>query len=179
MKTNSPRPFFSTYALPIFLLIIAMGVASPFLVNGYKNRQLRDNETAVVQFIHAYSQAQELYFAEKQEYAQSFQKMASFAQFKADMDDPHSSDEHGYRFRILTAQGASAPGGAKSYIDDHGRMTLGFGLMAAPGKYGFTGRHTFLISAQNRYAADLGVRTRQITENLRDLVVPPEARVME
>ncbi|HJS88506.1 MAG TPA: DUF2950 domain-containing protein, partial [Steroidobacteraceae bacterium] len=38
---------------------------------------------------------------------------------------------YGYYFRILTGQGANAPGGARSYLAD-GRMTRGFALLAYP-----------------------------------------------
>lgn len=38
---------------------------------------------------------------------------------------------HGYFYRILTAQGADAPGGAKSYIVDS-KMTGGFAFVAYP-----------------------------------------------
>jgi len=36
---------------------------------------------------------------------------------------------HGYSFRILTTQGAHAPGGAKSHVKDR-KMTGGFALVA-------------------------------------------------
>jgi hypothetical protein len=51
----------------------------------------------------------------------------------------------GYYFRILTAQGAAAPGGAKSYITN-GNMSGGFGLVAWPAQYDFTGVMTFIIN---------------------------------
>ena len=44
----------------------------------------------------------------------------------------------GYYFRILTAQGAQAPGGAKSYVVN-GHMTAGFALVAYPAKWGNCG----------------------------------------
>ncbi|HVH55685.1 MAG TPA: DUF2950 domain-containing protein [Vicinamibacterales bacterium] len=52
---------------------------------------------------------------------------------------------HGYYFRILTAQGASAPGGAKNYIAN-GEMTGGFALVAWPAQYDFTGVMTFIVA---------------------------------
>jgi DUF2950 family protein len=51
---------------------------------------------------------------------------------------------HGYYFRILTAQGASAPGGAKDYMAN-GEMTGGFALIAWPAQYDFTGVMTFIV----------------------------------
>lgn len=59
-------------------------------------------------------------------------------------DDLPKGDYLGYRYRILTSQGASAPGGARDYrIGD--RMTRGFALVAWPAKYADTGVMTFMI----------------------------------
>ena len=52
---------------------------------------------------------------------------------------------HGYYFHILTAQGPSAPGGARDYIA-HGRLTGGFALVAWPSAYDVTGVMTFIVS---------------------------------
>jgi hypothetical protein len=52
---------------------------------------------------------------------------------------------HGYLYRILTAQGKSAPGGARSYVRN-GRMTEGYALVAWPAKYGDTGVMTFIVN---------------------------------
>jgi len=52
---------------------------------------------------------------------------------------------HGYYFRILTAQGAAASGGAKKYIVK-GDMTGGFALVAWPAQYNVTGVMTFLVN---------------------------------
>jgi hypothetical protein len=52
---------------------------------------------------------------------------------------------HGYYFRILTAQGSDAPGGAKDYIVN-GLMSGGFALVAWPAQYDATGIMTFLVS---------------------------------
>jgi hypothetical protein len=52
---------------------------------------------------------------------------------------------HGYFFRILTAQGENAPGGAKNYIVD-GKMTGGFALVAWPAEYGVSGVMTFVVN---------------------------------
>jgi hypothetical protein len=52
---------------------------------------------------------------------------------------------HGYRFRILKAQGKAAPGGARSYVRD-GRMTEGFALIGWPARHGETGLMTFVVN---------------------------------
>jgi DUF2950 family protein len=66
---------------------------------------------------------------------------------------------HGYFFRILTGQGAEAPGGAKNYIVD-GKMSGGFGLVAWPAQYDATGVMTFVVN-QNGVVRekDLGADT--------------------
>jgi hypothetical protein len=51
----------------------------------------------------------------------------------------------GYRYRILTAQGPSAPGGAYDYIVG-GRMRNGFAAIAYPARYGETGITSFMVS---------------------------------
>ena len=50
----------------------------------------------------------------------------------------------GYFFRILTAQGPAAEGGAKSYLVG-GDMRGGFALVAFPAEYGKSGVMTFLV----------------------------------
>jgi hypothetical protein len=62
----------------------------------------------------------------------------------------------GYYFKILTAQGAAAPGGAKSYVTD-GNMSGGFALVAWPAEYDLTGIMTFIVNQDgNVYEKDLG-----------------------
>ena len=42
---------------------------------------------------------------------------------------------HGYHYRLLTGQGEHVPPGARSYIDDQGRMWTGFAAVAWPASY--------------------------------------------
>jgi Protein of unknown function (DUF2950) len=66
---------------------------------------------------------------------------------------------HGYFFRILTAQGAAAPGGAKDYIAN-GEMSGGFALVAWPAQYDVTGVMTFIVNQDGRiHEKDLGPDT--------------------
>lgn len=51
----------------------------------------------------------------------------------------------GYRYQILTQQGASAPGGAYNYVIN-GRLLAGFALIAYPADYGKTGVMTFIVN---------------------------------
>ena len=62
----------------------------------------------------------------------------------------------GYHFKILTAQGDAAPGGAKSYVAN-GNMSGGFALVAWPAEYDLTGIMTFIVNQDGIvYEKDLG-----------------------
>jgi hypothetical protein len=66
---------------------------------------------------------------------------------------------HGYYFRILTRQGAAAPGGAMDWLVN-GRMIGGFAVVAWPASYGSTGWKTFMISHDGVvWETDLGRET--------------------
>jgi hypothetical protein len=56
-----------------------------------------------------------------------------------------STPFYGYYFRILTAQGDKASGGAREYIVN-GNMSGGFALVAWPAKYDVTGVMTFVVN---------------------------------
>lgn len=67
----------------------------------------------------------------------------------------------GYTFRILTAQGAAAKGGAKTYLTND-KLTGGFAVLATPVKYGDSGIMTFMMSREGVvYQKDLGPNTAQ------------------
>ncbi|HXW08559.1 MAG TPA: DUF2950 domain-containing protein [Vicinamibacterales bacterium] len=66
---------------------------------------------------------------------------------------------HGYYFRILTAQGAAAAGGARDYIV-RGDMSGGFALVAWPAQYDATGVMTFIVNQEGVVREkDLGPET--------------------
>lgn len=68
----------------------------------------------------------------------------------------------GYYFRILTQQGASAPGGAYSYLIN-GRMIAGFAMIAFPAEYGESGVMTFMVSQNGVvYERDFGPQTAKL-----------------
>jgi len=80
---------------------------------------------------------------------------------------------HGYYFRILTAQGAAAPGGAKDYLNA-GRMTEGFALVAWPAAYDSSGVMTFIVGADGVVREkDLGPDTDNVARSMR--VFDPDA----
>lgn len=71
---------------------------------------------------------------------------------------------HGYHYKILTAQGKAAPGGAKSYLAN-GRMTGGYAVVAWPEKYGDTGVMTFITDRSGVvYQKNLGEKTAEIAK---------------
>ena len=72
----------------------------------------------------------------------------------------------GYHFRVLTAQGAAAKGGARSYIVN-GEMSGGFGLIAYPAEYGRGGIMTFMVNQDGViYQKDLGEDTLKVAAGL-------------
>ncbi|HMN97377.1 MAG TPA: DUF2950 domain-containing protein [Phycisphaerales bacterium] len=69
---------------------------------------------------------------------------------------------HGYRFRMLTAQGPGAPGGAMNYAVD-GRLIGGFAVVAWPAEYDVSGIMTFIVNQDGVvYQKDLGPQTERI-----------------
>lgn len=66
---------------------------------------------------------------------------------------------HGYIYRILTAQGKDAPGGAYSYLL-HGKLFGGFAVLAYPATYGASGVKSFMVNHEGVvYESDLGPKT--------------------
>ena len=74
----------------------------------------------------------------------------------------------GYYFRILTAQGADAAGGARSYIVN-GLMRNGFALVAFPAEYGKGGVMTFVVNQDGVvFEKDLGADTPKIAAAMKE-----------
>lgn len=75
---------------------------------------------------------------------------------------PHPVPFNGYYFRILTAQGNNAEGGAKSYLVN-GKMEGGFAFVAYPAVYRSSGVMTFIVNQNGVvYQKDLGPDTEKI-----------------
>jgi hypothetical protein len=73
----------------------------------------------------------------------------------------------GYYYRILSAQGPSAPGGAYDYVAG-GRMIGGFAVVAYPAQYGSSGVMTFITSHDGVvYQKDLGPRTAALARQMK------------
>jgi len=73
---------------------------------------------------------------------------------------------HGYYYRVLTAQGDHAPGGAKSYLAG-GKLTGGFALAAYPAEYGSSGLMSFIVGDDGVVVQkDLGEQTAAVAKTL-------------
>jgi hypothetical protein len=141
-------------------------------------RRIGRNELAAMQALLAYHDAQKEYAEADRngdgvlEYAQRFASSRGKRDGLVWFDDPAASplgplygDEtksgvyHGYRFRILKAQGPAARGGARDYVVK-GRMTQGFAAIAWPADYGDSGIMSFIINHDGKmFQKDLGPGT--------------------
>ncbi|HEX5051186.1 MAG TPA: DUF2950 domain-containing protein [Planctomycetota bacterium] len=73
----------------------------------------------------------------------------------------------GYYYRILTRQGADAPGGARDYEDKDGALRFGFAFLAWPATYGNSGVMTFLVNQQGIvFERDLGADTASAAKKI-------------
>ena len=82
--------------------------------------------------------------------------------------DPDAAGEpqayHGYYYRVLTAQGPSAPGGAYDYLVN-GKMIGGFAMIAYPARWGVSGVMSFTCSHDGVvYEKNLGRDTRKFAQ---------------
>ncbi len=73
---------------------------------------------------------------------------------------------HGYYYKILTAQGPTAPGGALNYVIN-GKMVGGFAMVGWPAEYGNSGVTTFLVSHDGTlFQKDLGPGTARTASRM-------------
>jgi hypothetical protein len=143
-------------------------------------RRIGRNELAAMQALLAYYDAQKDYALVDRnsdgllEYAQRFRSNPGKRDGLFWPNDPASplgplyGDEtkdgiyHGYRFRILKAQGPDARGGARDYVVK-GHMTQGFAAVAWPARWNDTGVMTFIVSHDGIvYEKDLGPTTVEL-----------------
>ena len=74
---------------------------------------------------------------------------------------PNASPDgyHGYHYKLLTAQGSHAPGGALDYVV-RGKLLGGFAIVAWPARYWDTGVMTFMVNHDGQvHERDLGPNT--------------------
>ena len=80
---------------------------------------------------------------------------------------------HGYFYKIMTAQGKDAPGGAHSYIAK-AKMIGGFAVIAYPARYGNSGIMSFIVNQDGVvYEKNLGRNTAAIASRMK--VFNPDA----
>jgi len=83
---------------------------------------------------------------------------------------------YGYYFKVLTRQGADAPGGAFDYVIN-GNMVAGFGMIAFPADYGVSGVMSFLVGRNGEiYERDLGTASVSIVAEVDEFDPTPEWR---
>jgi hypothetical protein len=159
-------------------------------ISEIETRRLQRNEEAAIRALLAYVDAQHAYAREDRDgdrvpdYAQRLESRAGrrdglhwppvpgeppppLGPAKAAAEEgPSARPYHGYVYRVLTAQGPSARGGAFDYRVE-GRMLRGFGMIATPALYGRSGLHTFLINHDGRvFERDLGPHTRTLARRI-------------
>jgi hypothetical protein len=75
---------------------------------------------------------------------------------------------HGYYFRILTRQGAAAPGGKTDYLV-HGNLTGGFALVAYPEHWDQSGIMTFIVNQDGKVdQRNLGEKTSKLAAEMKE-----------
>ena len=85
----------------------------------------------------------------------------------------------GYYFRILTAQGPAAPGGAFSYLIN-GHMIAGHAMVAWPANYGDSGVETFICGENGVvYQKDLGPNTAALGASMAEFNPDGSWKVVE
>jgi hypothetical protein len=157
------------------------------------NRRIGGNELNTMQAALAYADAQRDYYLQNPQkdkllqYAQKFSSTQGkrdglyyptkageprsplgplFDKAKAAGYEKAGGGYHGYRYKILKAQGADAKGGAYSYVAQ-GKMIGGYALVAWPVTYGNSGVMTFMISHEGAvYEKDLGTGTAALAEKM-------------
>lgn len=155
------------------------------------NRRIGENELATIATMRAYVDAQEEYASEDrdedgvEEFAQklvSTEGMTDGLYWPTDdvngvspagdldqseLDEAAKGEGYfGYKYKILTGQGANIAGGAYDYIIN-GNMIAGFALIAWPARYGETGVQTFAVNQHGVvYETDLGPTTETIVKHI-------------
>jgi hypothetical protein len=82
--------------------------------------------------------------------------------------DDASTPYRGYYYHVLTLQGKSGPGGAKSYVVN-GKMTGGFAFVAYPAEYRSSGVMTFIVNEDGTvYQKDLGPETAILATSMKE-----------
>lgn len=162
-------------AWPLPIPLVKSGTGWRFDINAganeLVNRRIGANELQTIDTLRAYVEAQRAYASASRDgsgvrafarrlvssagrkdglyWATDATKSAALSPFTEWLGEPGGGTapmlRDGYRYQILTQQGASAPGGAYNYVIN-GRMLAGFALIAYPAEYGKTGVMTFIVN---------------------------------
>jgi hypothetical protein len=160
------------------------------------NRRIGNNELSAIQACLAYVDAQREYYSRNPQHAAVLQYAQKFVSTpgkrdglywdtaEEELDSPlgplfvsgrskgytlkgRGEPYYGYRYRILTAQGPDAEGGAYNYIVQ-GKMMGGFALVAHPAKWDVSGVMTFLVNHDGVvFQKDLGPTTAKQAEAMK------------
>lgn len=148
------------------------------------NRRIGENELTAVANLRAYVEAQEVYKKtdwDEDGVGEYAQKLISTSETydglywepgdgvpespfgslisDAELSTAAADGYFGYRYRILTGQGANVAGGQYDYVIN-GNMIAGFALIATPAEYDHTGVMTFVVNQYGTvYEKDLGPDT--------------------
>jgi hypothetical protein len=152
-----------------------------------RTRRIGRNELATMQAVLAYFDAQKEYAQRDRDGDGVLSYARKFASSPGQRDGLYWPDDaqgesplgprfggvspgegyHGYHYKILTAQGKDAPGGAYDYVIGN-RMRAGFALIAWPIQYGDTGVTSFMISHEGViYQKDLGPKSAVIAREMK------------
>src|SRR5262249_20967 len=160
------------------------------------NRRIGRNELDVIQVCLAYVDAQREYYMRNPQHIALLQYAAKFMSTRGKRDGLYwetTADEppsplgpllaqarregynptagkhipyHGSYYKILTGQGASAPGGAYDYVV-RGQMIGGFAMVAYPAQYGSSGIMTFIVNHDGVvYQKDFGPNTTALAQSM-------------
>jgi hypothetical protein len=90
----------------------------------------------------------------------------AFARAEGRPGDPEHHPFGGYGYAMLTAQGASAEGGARSYLSN-GHLLDGYAVVAWPTRPGITGESTFIMNQLGViYEQELGDSTLETVQQM-------------
>ncbi|WP_144146108.1 DUF2950 domain-containing protein [Paraburkholderia sp. BCC1884] len=178
----------SSWTLPVPLVQTTRGwhFDPPAAQSEMLTRRIGRNERAAILTSLAYFDAQNDYHNLTQRYAQRFvstpgqhdglywqtapgETESPLGPLAATMPNGTLPREayHGYHYRILTAQGPHAKGGAQNYVEN-GAMRKGFALIASPAEYGKTGVMSFIVNQDGQvYQKNLGPQSTRAAAAIR------------